>query len=97
MGYCFELYTPDFKEIDSGKFVECNKLFFSNELDKYFSDLIWIGNYETTIHGKSIELYGSLICLDEEMCYRADGYTSSTFFTDFLKENECSGMLIRVT
>lgn len=32
MGYCFNLYTPDMKEQDSGKFVACEKLLFSNDV-----------------------------------------------------------------
>lgn len=31
MGYCFNLYTPDMKEQDSGKFVACERLLFSND------------------------------------------------------------------
>lgn len=30
MSYCFNLYTPDMKEQDSGKFVACERLLFSN-------------------------------------------------------------------
>lgn len=31
MAYCFNLYTPDMKEQNSGKFVACEKLLFSND------------------------------------------------------------------
>lgn len=94
MGYCFTLYTPDMKEQDSGKFVACEKLLFSNDISFIINT---IGYYEQYIGEKYLDIYNSVCVLNENQCKKADEYTRSTFFTDFIKEYDCNGMFIRIT
>lgn len=102
MGYCFTLYTPDMKKQDSGKFIACEKLLFSNEVSSNYVSFIVnnaIGYYEQYIGGKGkyLDIYNSVFVLNENQCEKADKYTKSTFFTDFIKEHNCNGMFIRIT
>lgn len=94
MGYCFNLYTPDMKEQDSGKFVACERLLFSNNAPFTVNT---IGYYEQYIGGKYLDIYNSVCILDEKQCSIADEYTGTTFFTDFIKEHGCNGMFIQIT
>lgn len=96
MAYNFKIFSPDLKEIDSGKFVCCYNLLLSNEFDKYFNDVVQIGNYTTGYFGKYIDTYGLLTVLNKDQCIRADDYTQSTFFTDILEKYECNGLLILI-
>ena len=96
MGYCYSLYTPDLKQRKTGKFVVCNKLFLSN--DDSFKDITKniIGFYENSYFGKYLSDFNSVTMLNEEQCKLADVYTNDTFFTDFLREYDCSGMLVQI-
>lgn len=93
MGYCFHLYTPDLKEQDSGKFVACSKIFFGGGLIA----LPTIAFYEEFLGRKYIDIYNSCVLLDTDACEIADKYSETTFFTDFLKKHNCSGMIVRIT
>lgn len=94
MGYCFNLYTPDMKEQDSGKFVACERLLFSNDAPFTVNT---IGYYEQYIGGKYLDIYSSICILNEQQCEIADEYTGTTFFTDFIKKHDCNGMFIQIT
>ena len=65
MGYCFNLYTPDMKKQDSGKFVACEKLLFSNDMPFLINT---IGYYEQYIGGKYLDIYNSVCILNEKQC-----------------------------
>ena len=94
MSYCFNLYTPDMKIQDSGKFVSCEKLLFSKDVPFIINA---IGYYEQYIGGKYLDIYNSVYVLNEDQCKKADKYTETTFFTDFIKEYSCNGMFIQIT
>lgn len=95
MDYCFHLYTPDLKEQDFGKFTACAKIFFNNESPITPTVIKFCEN--SYFDKKYIHIYGSCYFLDENACEIADEYSETTFFTDFLKKHNCSGMIIRIT
>lgn len=93
MGYYYHLYTPNMKEQDSGKFVACDKLLMTNSI----MDMTTIGYYEACFDYKYLDIYDSVVVLNEDQCRMADEYTETTFFTDFIKEYNCNGMFIQIT
>lgn len=92
MGWYYNLYTPDLKMQEDGKFTVCSVLF-----DNRFKDIPFIGNYIQGWTGKYLEFYDGVFILNEELCKEADEISESTFFTDFLKKYDCNGMLIKVS
>ena len=84
MGYCYHLYTPNMKEQDSGKFVACDKLLMTDPI----MNMTTIGYYEAYFNHKYLDIYDSVVVLNEDQCLTADKYTETTFFTDFIKENK---------
>lgn len=94
MGYCFYLYTPDLVERGSGKFTACEKVFLSDDIR--FQTLPAIGYYEDFPQFKYIQEGSETIMLNESACIAADQYSETTFFTDFINEYNCNGMLVKI-
>ena len=84
----------DFSILDSGKFVACERVLFSDDAPFTVNT---IGYYEQYIGGKYLDIYNSVCILNEQQCEMADEYTGTTFFTDFIKEHGCNGMFIQIT
>ena len=94
MSYCFNLYTPDMEKKDSGKFIACEKLLFSNNAPFVINT---IGYYDYCFSGKFLDIYNSVCILNEKQCEVADKFTGTTFFTDFIKKYDCNGIFIQIT
>ena len=76
-----------------GKFVACDKLLMTDPI----MNMTTIGYYEAYFDHKYLDIYGSVVVLNENQCRMADEYTGTTFFTDFIKEYNCNGMFIQIT
>ena len=95
MGWYYNLYTPDLKrrEESDDRFVACDKFFDGRRLET----LPFIGCYEQGLTVKKyLPFERGIYILNEDICKEADEISESTFFTDFLKKYDCSGMLVRI-
>lgn len=91
MGFCYHIYTPDMIERDSGKIVACDIL-LDNKM--VFPSIA----YNVSYYGKEYsDIHDSVYLLNKDACKIADNESHSTFFSDFLNEYNCNGILVRIT